>query len=253
VEKKTETKPRFYMGTRWGDWNRKGDVPARDIDSVILGGDAKEVLSQEIQFFLDHQTDYEGVGIPWHRGIMLHGSPGTGKTTLVKALASHFILDLYFVSLSDLDSDTRLLNMMSNISPRSIFLLEDIDVVYGMKERDDSEGGVTTSGILNALDGVGTPEGVISILTTNDLDAIDKAILRPGRVDSLVELSFLGQDQFHRLCRYLTGDVIRPFLRIDGLKITPADITGVVKNHMGDQPGQHKAICDYLSDRRSNG
>ncbi len=246
VERKTEVKPRFYMGTRWGDWSRKGDVPTRNIDSVVLGGDAKEILMGEIKFFLDHRTDYEELGIPWHRGIMLHGSPGTGKTTLVKAIASHFNLDLYFVSLSDLDSDTRLLNMMNNISPRSIFLLEDIDVVYAMKERDDSEGGVTTSGILNALDGVGTPSGVISILTTNNLDVIDSAILRAGRVDSMVELTHLDQDQFERLCLHLTGARPDKYTRIRDLKIAPADITGVVKNHMGDTQGQHKAIREFI-------
>lgn len=253
VETKAEVKPRFYMGTRWGDWNRKGDVPARDMDTVVLGGDAKEVLAGEIEFFLTHRSEYEELGIPWHRGIMLYGEPGTGKTTLVKALASHFNLDLYFVSLSDLDSDTRLLNMMANISPRSIFLLEDIDVVYGMKERDDSEGGVTTSGILNALDGVGTPAGVISILTTNDIDAIDTGVLRSGRIDSLVELSFLDQDQFERLCLHLTGSVVSPPVSIEGLSIAPADITGVVKNYMGDVEGQHKAIREFVSERRADG
>lgn len=246
VENKTETKPRFYMGTRWGDWNRKGDVPARDIDSVVLGGDAKEVLLKEIKFFLDHRTDYEELGIPWHRGIMLHGTAGSGKTTLVKALASHFNLDLYFVSLSDLDSDTRLLNMMFNISPRSIFLLEDIDVVYGMKERDDSEGGVTTAGILNALDGIGTPSGVVCILTTNNLDTIDTAILRAGRIDSMVELTHLDQDQFERLCLHLTGEVPIPAIQIHDHKITPADITGVVKNYIGDRQGQHKALREFV-------
>ena len=181
---------------------------------------------------------------------MLHGTAGTGKTTLVKALASHFNLDLYFVSLSDLDSDTRLLNMMSNISPRSIFLLEDIDVVYGMKERDDSGGGVTTAGILNALDGIGSPSGVISILTTNNLDTIDTAILRAGRIDSLVELTYLDQDQFDRLCQYLTGSAPGSDMRIEDLKIAPADITGVVKNYMGDQQAQHKALREFIQERK---
>lgn len=252
VETKSEVKPRFYMGTRYGDWNRKGDVPVRDIETVVLGGDTKEVLAAEIQYFLDHRPNYEDLGIPWHRGVMLYGPPGTGKTTLVKALASHFNLDLYFVSLSDLDSDTRLLNMMSNISPRSIFLLEDIDVVYGMKERDDSENkGVTTSGILNALDGVGTPAGVISILTTNHISEIDDAVLRSGRIDSMLELAYLDQDQYNRLVEYLTGARPDGDYTIDELNIAPADITGVVKNHMDDRDGAHKALHEYLEERRN--
>ncbi len=96
---------------------------------------------------------------------------------------------------------------------------------------------------------MGTPSGVISILTTNNIDSIDKAILRPGRIDSSVELSYLDQNQFDRLCLHLTGVPPDGDMKVGTLKIAPADITGVVKNFMGDPEGQHKALRNYLKDR----
>jgi len=62
-------------------------------------------------------------------------------------------------------------------------LLEDVDVFHSATERDDEGSGVTLSGLLNALDGIATPRGLLTVTTTNDPSALDVAVIRPGRVD----------------------------------------------------------------------
>lgn len=123
---------------------------------------------------------------------MLHGLPGTGKTSFISALAGYFGYSICMLSLSErtLDDD-RLNYLLNNAPPGCFILLEDVDVA--LVSRDSSEKAhhpayegmtrVTLSGLLNAIDGVTSAEERILFMTTNHVDRLDSALVRPGRVD----------------------------------------------------------------------
>ncbi len=234
------TRSRFFM-PRWGGWHRRNDLPLRTLDTVILRAGQREGIVADLTEFFDAEDRYARVGLPWHRGYVLQGPPGTGKTSMAKALAEHFELDLYFIPLSDLESDTNLLQLFASVEPRSMLVLEDIDIVHGAKSRDDAEStkAVTLSGLLNALDGLATPHGLITFMTTNDIAVLDPALLRPGRADRIEELGYLDDDQLRRLCSLVTGRDLSKAVAVpsipEGVQLTHAEVIEAAKPHL-DKP-----------------
>lgn len=153
-------------------------------------------------------------------GYLFYGPPGTGKSSLSTALAGEFGLDLYEVKIPSVGSDADLEQMFQEIPPQCIVLLEDIDAVWtadrDFSEREDRTTGsgsytptsnCTLSGLLNVLDGVGSQEGRIVIMTTNKPERLDSALVRPGRVDMKVHLGNISKKSAREMfARMFTPD-----------------------------------------------
>ena len=93
--------------------------------------------------------------------------------------------------------------LLANVSPHSIVLLEDIDSTFTNRS---STAKVTFSGFLNALDGVYAKDGVIIFMSTNHLDRLDPALLRPGRIDCKVYLGYsTSHQQTQSFLRFFPG------------------------------------------------
>lgn len=227
--------PDLHMADRWGNgFDRRRDLPRRPLNTVVLAPGQKEQLIDDLSTFLRQENDYARLGIPWHRGYLLHGPPGTGKTSLAKALAGHFGLDVYYIPLSDQKGDANLLGLLGRVRPRSMLLLEDIDILHASTTRDEEQGRLSQSGLLNALDGVATPHGLIKVLTTNNLEALDPAVLRPGRVDVHMKIGNLTDSQLHGLFDMFYGDSGHELPSLQGARISPAEAIEVFKRNIGD-------------------
>src|SRR5205807_2961648 len=135
-------------------------------DSVILDGAQAEELHADMRAFLASRAWYEQVGVPYRRGYLLHGPPGNGKTSVVKALAGELGMSIYLLMLSDPEmSDGRVSDLLAKVPDRSIVLLEDIDCAFVKRKRSSGkEGGLTFSGLLNAIDGVASAEGRLIVM-----------------------------------------------------------------------------------------
>lgn len=223
-----ERGPRLKMA-HYGYWNERSDIPERSLDTVILRAGQREELVADIQRFLDSEDTYARLGLPWHRGYVFHGPPGTGKSSLARALASHFQLDVHFAALSDCKSNNGMLNLIGNVPARSMLLLEDVDVLKAATSR---EGGGADEGdlsaLLNALDGLATPHGLITVMTTNNIDALDEALLRPGRADRIEHIDYLDHDQAERLAALVVGHPVA-MPRYVKAKLTAADVMEAAK------------------------
>lgn len=201
----TDRKPSFYLAGSWGGWERIHELPARPLESVILPEDQRERLVADLGAFLRAESEYVRRGIPWHRGYLLEGRPRTGKTSIARALAGHFGMDVWFLSPNDIRKDGDLMRMISRVTPRSMLVIEDADVFGAAKERvqeDDGGDGVTVSGLLNCLDGMATPHGLVTVMTSNFPERLDDALVQPGRVDVREYFGLAGPVQAARLLAY---------------------------------------------------
>lgn len=150
-------------------------------------------------------------GIPYRRGYLLHGSPGSGKSSFITALAGSFSLNICILNLSERGlTDDKLNHLMTNLPERSILLLEDIDSAFNLRKQvGENEGfnsNVTFSGLLNSLDGVASGEKRIVFMTTNFVERLDEALIRPGRVDLIAELGDAEESQVRELLLKFYGD-----------------------------------------------
>lgn len=185
-------------------WDHSEGYAPRLLESVVLQPGDKEHIVRDIANFRKAKQRYSRLGVPYHRGYLLYGPPGTGKTSLVSALAAHFGLSVYCLNLADFN-DRSLMGAVNEIPAHSVLLFEDIDCMQSGQARGASNtgpagkeaptadrkekgngtamNGVTLSGLLNVLDGFFAPTGVLFMMTTNRVEALDPALLRPGRID----------------------------------------------------------------------
>lgn len=269
----------YPWGPKWDSMSKA----SRPLDTVDIDEDSKSRLIADIANYLDDDTKvwYARRGIPYRRGYMFSGPPGTGKSSLAMAIAGRFDLTLNQISLSDPRmSDSNLMQVLGNLPPRCVLQLEDIDSAGLTREVATTSGaklenisgdsirprahGVTLSGLLNALDGAAAPEGHILIMSTNALDALDPALVRAGRVDYTVEFKNASQPMAENIFkRMMAGPeseeaelCIKSAMfagQIPEGVLAPAAVQGYLLNYKGDPDGAvsgvRKWVADFLEDK----
>ncbi|TFA97626.1 putative mitochondrial chaperone BCS1-B [Trichoderma ghanense] len=232
--KKDERKTLIYRsasGSYGGEpyWQRSMSRPNRPFSTVILSEKMKQDLIDDAADYLNPATRrwYANRGIPYRRGYLLYGPPGTGKSSLSLALAGYFRMKIYIVSLSSISAtEEGLTSLFSNLPTRCLVLLEDIDTAGLTHTREEPDATATSSpppnpsspnsatgqtpgagarlslsGLLNILDGVASQEGRLLIMTTNHIEKLDKALIRPGRVDMMVRFSLADRTMTQAIFR----------------------------------------------------
>nr|CAD7266544.1 unnamed protein product [Timema shepardi] len=189
--KRHEGKTIMYtaMGSEWRQFGHPRKP--RPLQSVVLDAGISERVLADVREFIGNPGWYIDRGIPYRRGYLLHGPPGCGKSSYITALAGELQFGICVLNLSERGlTDDRLNHLLSVAPQNSIVLLEDVDAAFSSREDSTQakaayEGlnRVTFSGLLNCLDGVASTEARILFMTTNYLDRLDPALIRPGRVD----------------------------------------------------------------------
>ncbi|KAH7108769.1 BCS1 N terminal-domain-containing protein [Dendryphion nanum] len=202
-----------HEGNRWKPSKLRSK---RDASTVIIDKKQKEMLLDDVAEFLDPKTKqwYTTRGLPYQRGYLLYGPPGTGKSSLSLSVAGNFDLDVYILTLSSLNDDN-LKALFTELPQQCVVLLEDVDAVSVNRAQDDSvnasqsldrsgspqqsPGRVSLSTLLNVLDGLGSPEGRVLIMTTNHIERLDPALIHPGRADEKVEFQLADEGMLSQL------------------------------------------------------
>ena len=181
-------------------WATLSKLPKRDLDTVYLDKDDKQKIFNDLKKFFSEEARYHKRGIPYKRNYLLEGLPGTGKTSLIFALASYFNMNVYIIHLGPKVDDSTFMSAINGISKNSILLLEDVDALFvDRKTNYSNKSMISFSGILNVLDGIGRKDKLLTFMTTNYLDRLDEALIRAGRVDYIMHFDYATEEQIKNM------------------------------------------------------
>jgi len=186
-----DSKLHVFVMSKYGEWMRYNKIPSRTLDTVYFDEKLKQKFRSDIKDFLTKEKEYDEFGIPYKKNYLLTGIPGSGKTSIIKAMCREIGYSLCIFSINhDVDNNTALA-AFRDIPPKSVLLFEDIDCLF--EKRTSSEANksqFTFSHLLNLLDGVFSRKGLISFITTNHPENLDHALLRQGRTDMIIHMNY---------------------------------------------------------------
>ncbi|PKI45229.1 hypothetical protein CRG98_034407 [Punica granatum] len=246
------------------------DHPAT-FETLAMESRIKHAVLDDVDQFVKRRDYYRRVGKAWKRGYLLYGPPGTGKSSLVAAMANYLKFDIYDLELTAVHSNSELRKLLVATGNRSILVVEDIDCSIGFhhrstkanqglinarkKKRDE----VTLSGMLNFLDGLWSSCGDerIIVFMTNRKEKLDPALLRPGRMDFHVMMSYCTPCGFRQLSsNYLgLGDHFL-FRDIEDLlitaEITPAEVAEQLLRGGVDTNDVLRHFIEFLKEKKED-
>lgn len=242
-------------------------------ETLAMHPDRKKDIMNDLTKFTERKEYYAKIGKAWKRGYLLHGPPGTGKSTMIAAMANFLTYDVYDLELTAVKDNTELRRLLIDTSSKAIIVIEDIDCsldltgqrkeageddkdkeddkddnpLKKMTKKEQKSSKVTLSGLLNVIDGIWSACGGerIIVFTTNHLDKLDPALIRRGRMDKHIEMSYCCFESFKVLAiNYLNIEHHQLFETISRLfgetKMTPAD---VAENLMPKFDNEDVEVC----------
>ncbi|XP_057770390.1 AAA-ATPase ASD, mitochondrial-like [Salvia miltiorrhiza] len=228
-------------------------------ETLAMEPERKREVVEDLLSFSRGEGFYKRIGRAWKRGYLLHGPPGTGKSTMIAAMANLLNYDVYDLELTAVKDNTELKKLLIATSSKAVIVIEDIDCSVDLtgqrrgKRRESGEerenavlqlqkmgiveeseaksSKITLSGLLNFIDGLWSACGGerIIVFTTNYVEKLDPALIRRGRMDKHIELSYCSFEGFKVLAKNYVGvEWHDSFPRIEVLlgqvKMTPADV-----------------------------
>jgi mitochondrial chaperone BCS1 len=258
VSNKRDNFIRLYSLRMWsresGQWVFTASTPKRSIDSLFYRNDILQTTLNDANQFITSEQWYYDKNIPYHRGYLLVGPPGSGKSSFIHLLASELNRDIFMAndifSFSGSASD-----MFCKIQHPAIIVIEDLGIDRFLKLNpsplNDQSIPMTLSGFLNALDGVeASRSGHIIIMTTNYIERLDAALLRPGRVDKIIDFELSGVEEIVGIYEHLF-DTKFPYIEAiaNDVRIVPAAIQEICIRHKYDPTLAAKSIIESISNK----
>jgi transitional endoplasmic reticulum ATPase len=197
------TLPKEFQVHGSQDEDLQRNVPNVRYSDVAGQAEALQAIWDVCELPLKHFEYFDALGIQPHRGVILYGPPGNGKTLLAKAVATESAAHLEIVSGSEVlskwvgqseENISQVFHRAKKLQP-SVILFDEIDALASSRDFMDQHHQVqVVSQLLVLLDGLEERGRVIVIATTNRLEAIDPAIRRPGRFDYHIEVKLPDRD-----------------------------------------------------------
>ncbi|XP_004234548.1 protein HYPER-SENSITIVITY-RELATED 4-like [Solanum lycopersicum] len=214
-------------------------------ETIAMESDQKDMILKDLERFVKRKDYYRKVGKAWKRGYLLFGPPGTGKSSLIAAMANYLNFDIYDLELTSLRGNLELRRLLVATANKSILVVEDIDCTIDLQDNlanratyvhsingfHMQEHKVTLSGLLNFIDGLWSSCGDerIIIFTTNHIEKLDPALLRPGRMDMHIHMTYCTPCGFKLLANNYLGIKDHKLFKeieelIDIANVTPAEV-----------------------------
>jgi hypothetical protein len=214
-------KEEVAIDRRWLQWriDQLGSSPGEvDPFSVLALPQNALDLIEKVRQWVESESWYREKMIPWRLGLLMWGKPGTGKSSVARALGQRFDLPINVFDLSSFGNEDFAREWSSVLSTTPcILLIEDIDAVFDGRVNRGGEGALTFDCLLNCLSGVKEANGVLLIITTNHPECLDEALgkpdvernqisTRPGRIDYVLELGPLDGECRRRIAKRILAD-----------------------------------------------
>lgn len=181
-----------FQGT---NWSTVVSYPKRPVESLVTGDGTANDLILDLKKFLNSEEEYIKYGRPCKYNVLLFGPPGSGKSSLVTIVASELDLDVCFLSIRPGMAEKDICKAISSLSPNSILVLEDIEVLCASATQGGQSAASSLSILTNVLDGTLHKHKLITILTTAQPEMLDSVLVRHGRIDKTCKLSPLTKRQ----------------------------------------------------------
>lgn len=218
-----------------------------------LYGSQANAIQKRLDFFLEHPDWYARKGLPYQLGMLLSGTPGSGKTSIIRAVANRTGRHIFNLKVSDIATSTQLKNIFFNENVRVIstdgdvrslyiplnrrlYVLEELDTV-GTLVLDRAQGlnipshvladELCLGDILQILDGTVEIPGRLLIVTSNHPERLDRALTRPGRLDVKVKFGNVSAECTREIIGGLLGISITPD-RLPHDKLTVAEVMSIL-------------------------
>jgi SpoVK/Ycf46/Vps4 family AAA+-type ATPase len=242
---------------------------SKTFDTLYLRKNDKELLSTSLSQFKNKKDIIKSLGLQNKLNILLHGEPGTGKSTTIQAIATFLNKDIYYVDLKNAATNDDLQIMFEyvnkNVQNGGIIVIEDIDAMTNsvLKRTTKTEelkindiigtknNTLTLEYLLNILQGTLTMDDSIFIVTTNHIEKLDPAFYRDGRFDVKLKLQLCDRFQINAIYNRIIGrDIPNKILdNISENKHSPASIIFHVKNYMFMTNATDEEILERFIDK----
>ncbi|KAE8680415.1 hypothetical protein F3Y22_tig00111390pilonHSYRG00164 [Hibiscus syriacus] len=235
-----------------GENGRWSSVPFNhpaSFDTVVMDIDSKNEVKADLETFLKSKQFYHRLGRVWKRSYLLYGPSGTGKSSFVAAMARFLNFDVYDIDLSEVSDDSDLKMLLLQTTSKSMIVVEDLDRFLMGKCRD-----VSLSGILNFIDGIISccGEERVMVFTMNSKEEVDRAVLRPGRIDVHVQFPLCDFSSFKNLAsNYLGVKEHKLFPQLEeifqgGASLTPAEIGEIMISNRSSPTRALKSVITAM-------
>ena len=195
------------------EWEHILVKTSKTLQNTIYSKEIEKELFEDIDRFMLSEDWYAQRGMPYKRGYFLHSKPGQGKTSVAKIVANKYSCSVFCLDITTIDDNATLTKLMTEINyytcqERYILLIEDADRTDFMNPRY-RDPKLSMDCFLNAIDGVAEPYGRIILMSANDPECIlkNKALIRPGRIDKIIEIKSCDVDQIKRMYELFYGDL----------------------------------------------
>ncbi|CAM0151370.1 unnamed protein product [Urochloa decumbens] len=251
--------------------------PPATFDMLAMDHHKKVEIMEDLNTFREAKEYHSKVGKAWKRGYLLHGPPGTGKSTMIGAMANLLRYDVYDLDLTSIKDNAELRKLFLDTTDKSIIVIEDIDAIevelttkrkgkeaaqensnshrvkIELPDKNEDHGKVTLSGLLSFVDGLWSACGSerIFVFTTNHIDRLDPALIRRGRMDRHIKMSYCKFEAFKMLAKsYLDITEHSLFSEIgqllDEINTTPADVADNLMPR-GKRNGEMDRLLDEMN------
>ncbi|KAF2077501.1 hypothetical protein CYY_001200 [Polysphondylium violaceum] len=225
----------------------------RVLDSVFLEENVRSTILNDLDKFVNGKEWYLNTGVPYRRGYLLYGPPGSGKTSFILSMAGKFGKSISIMNMAKGVHDGNINGIIQKCPKNTILVLEDIDAAF--VKRSSNQESLTFSSLLNAIDGLASSDGRILMMTTNYIERLSPALIRPGRIDLKVHLGFATPHQvelmyqrfFSEEYHHQVKDIID---RIKDDKISTAQLQGWFIIHRDDPDHLLETVDDFLESCR---
>jgi len=176
------------------------------MNTIYIPESIKQDTIANIEKFRSASALYDRFGITWKQIILFHGQPGLGKTSFIAALATYFGMHIAKLTVTPQMTSSHIEYLFQNVPSSSFLVIEDVDALFANRE---AKNGVDFSTLLNCMDGFTTSRGLIAFMTTNHIELLDHAFLRPGRIDCSVKFERPRENELRNALANLASDYVK--------------------------------------------